>query len=55
MIAAQFEGWAHTERDPKKVAELAALGRFARGLCKSAQKPEAAPKTKARRKPKRRP
>ena len=35
MIAAEFEGWAHTERDPKKAAELAALGRLARMLCES--------------------
>ena len=49
MIAAEFEGWAHTERDPKKAAELAALGRLARMLCESAQEREAVAKTKATR------
>lgn len=41
MVAAEFEGWARTERDPKKAAELASLGRLARMLCKVAEEGEA--------------
>jgi hypothetical protein len=52
MVAADFEGWADEERDPKKAAELASLGRLARTLSKSVQKREAAAKAKAKRPPK---
>jgi hypothetical protein len=51
MVAADFEGWARTERDPKKAAELASLGRLSRMLCKSAQErdPKAKRVTRKRR------
>jgi hypothetical protein len=42
IVAADFEGWARTERDPKKAAELASLGRLSWHLCKAAQEREAA-------------
>jgi hypothetical protein len=34
MIAAEFEGWARAETDPKRAARLASLGRLSRNLCK---------------------
>ena len=48
MIAADFERWAGAERDPKKAAELASLGRLSRHLCTAAVEREAAAK-KAKR------
>jgi hypothetical protein len=51
MMAADFERWAGDERDPKKAAELASLGRLARALCKAAvEREEAAKKAKRPRK-----
>jgi hypothetical protein len=49
MVAGDFEGWARTECDPKKAAELAFLGRLSRHLCKVAVEREAAAKAKAKR------
>jgi hypothetical protein len=49
MVAADFERWADEERDPKKAAELASLGRLSRHLCKAAVEREAVAKAKAKR------
>ena len=38
MVATDFETWARAERDPKKSAELASLGRLSRTFVKLAQK-----------------
>ena len=55
MVAVDFEDWARTERDPKKAAELASLGRLSRHLCRAAVERENAAKKAKRPARKRRP
>jgi hypothetical protein len=46
LMAADFRGWAKTETDPKKKAELISLGNLAEGLGRAAHSREVEAKAK---------